>query len=518
MALFGKKKNEDGGATESQTAGKGNGTGGGSGKKGAAGAPDPGKAEPFFKHAQAMHDASNYEYAVTLWLQGLRQAPASMKGMEGFYDSCQSFIAKRGKFGPTKEQEKPFGGKSQFPQIEKMLVQLLQWGTRPLDSAVGVKALEAMAKVSEVDLSEPLYWVAEKVLEFGRREKKPKKDTFVRMKDLLREAGIYSLAVKAGETAVELDPNDSPLQAEIRNLSAQATMSTGGYEDSGQAGGFRANIRDTSKQRELEEEERIVKTEDVIERAILKSQADYESRPEDNAALLKYVRAILDRGTPSDEKIAYTLLLQAHERTHEFRFRQQAGEIKMRQGRRKVAALKKNAVENPEDAGAQEMYAKGQRALLKLEAEEYALRVKALPTDLLPKFELGKRLFALGQYEESIGLLQKAKDDPKRRAECLNYLGRAFLELGWQDEAIGMLREAINAHAVPGDDTHRDLRYGLMQALESKARESRSMTDAEEAVKIASSIAIEQISYKDIRDRRAGLQELVKELRAEAAT
>lgn len=506
MALFGKKKSGGGKGGDEPAVATG------------APAPDPGKAESFFKHAQAMHDASNYEYAVTLWLQGLRQDPASMKGLEGFYDSCQAFIAKRGKFGCTKDQEKPFGGKSQFPQIEKMLVALLHWGMRPLDAGAGVKAVEAISKVRGLDLSEPLYWVGEKVIEFGRRDKKPKKDTFVRLKDTFRDAGIYSLAVKAGESAVELDPNDGALQAEIRNLSAQATMSSGGYEQSGQAGGFRANIRDTSRQRQLEEEDRIVKTEDVIERAILNAQADFESRPEDNAALLKYVRALLDRGTPADEKLAYSLLLKAHERSHEFRFRQQAGDIRMRQARRKVAMLRKKAEQNPDDAEAREMYAKGQRALLKLEAEEYELRVKALPTDLLPKFELGKRLFALGQYEESIALFQKAKDDPKRRSECLNYLGRAFLELGWQTEAIDMLREAIKAHAVPGDETHRDLRYGLMKALEGKARDDRDLDAAEEAAKVASGIAIEQISYRDIRERRTALQELVKELREAAAT
>lgn len=502
MALFGKKKNGDDGGDAPSPNG--------------AAAPNPAKAESFFKHAQAMHDASNHEYAVTLWLQGLRQDLTSMKGLEGFYESCQAFIAKRGKFGPTKDQEKPFGGKSPFPSIEKSLVALLNWGTRPLDGNAGVKVLEAMSKVDQLDLSEPVFWIGEKVIDAGRRDKKPKKDVFIRLKDIFRDAGIFALAVRAGESAIEIDPNDSPLQAEIRNLSAQATMTSGGYEQTGQAGGFRANIRDTSKQRQLEEEERIVKTEDVIERSITNAQADYESRPDDSAALLKYVRALLDRGTSADEKLAYTLLMQAHERTREFRFRQQAGEIKMRQARRKVAALKKQAIENPEDADAREMFAKGQRALLKLEAEEYELRVQALPTDLLPKFELGKRLFALGQYEESIALFQKAKDDPKRRAECLNYLGRAFLELGWQDEAVGMLREAINAHPVPGDETHRDLRYGLMQALESKARDERDLEAAEEAAKIASSIAIEQISFRDIRERRAGLQDLVKELRAGA--
>lgn len=499
MALFGKKKE--------------------GGEEGGVGSgvfrPDPKKAESFFKHAHAMHETTNFEYAMTLWLQGLRQDPTNMRALESFWESCQAFIAKRQKFGATKEQEKNFGGKSSAPPaVERLLVALLGWGTKPLDSVAGLKVVEALTKVEGIDLSEQIYWVGEKALLTARREKKPKKETFVKLKDLFVEAGVFALAVKAGEAAVELDPTDGALQAEVRNLSAQATMSSGGYEETGQAGGFRANIRDTSKQRELEEEERIVKTEDVIERAILRAKADYESRPQDTSAIQRYARALLDRGTPADEKAAFALLSKAYEETHEFRFRQQAGEIKIRQGRRKVALLRKEAESETASPEAKELYAKGQRALLKLEAEEYALRVRAYPTDLGYKFELGKRYFELGKLQEAIELFQVARDEPKRRAECLSYLGRAFLELGWQVEAIDMLREAIEAHEVPSDETGRELRYGLMRALENKAREERGLEAAEEASRIASGIAVEQISFKDIRERRASLQELVRELRA----
>lgn len=479
---------------------------------------DSTKAAQFFEHARTMHEAANEEYAATLWLQGIARDPASMTGLEGFYESSQAFVASRGKFGPSKDQLKAVRNIKAAASVTRLIPALLQWGTCPLDAGAGLKVVEAMNKIDGIEMAECVYWVGEKVLTAARRSKKTKKDTFVRLKNVFVGAGVFDLGVMAGEIALELDPEDRVLQSEIRNLSAQVTMSSGGYEQTGQAGGFRANIRDAEGQRRLEDQDRLVKTEDVIERAIHDAQQDYESRPEDTAAIMRYARALLDRATSADEKTAFDLLTAAYAQTKEFRFRQQAGDIRIRQARRKIAQLRRRVEAAPEDAAAKDAYRKGRRALLKLEADEYALRIKAYPTDLGLKFELGKRLYELGRYEESIELFQAARQDAKRRARCLSYLGQAFLSLGWQDEAIETLRAAIEAHPNPNDEISRGLRYGLMAALEKKAADGRDLAAAEEAAQIASGIAVEQITFRDIRDRRTALQTLIKDLRAASSS
>ena len=501
MALFGKKK------------------------EGAADAPqhddsktptaDPAKAASFFDRAHTVHETSNYEYAVTLWLQGLAQDPTSLTGLEGLAESAQALVATRGKFGPTKDQEKAARDAKAATGVSRLIHALLHWSTRPLDQSTGIKALEAMAKIDGLDLAESAYWLGERVLAAAERDPKVKKDVLVRLKGLFQAVGAFDLAVRAGEAALRMDPHDRALDTEVRNLSAQATMTSGGYERSGADGGFRANIRDTETQRRLEEEDRLVKTDDVVERLIVNAKADYESRPDDPAAIRKYARALLERGDPADEKTAFNLLTQAFSATNEYAFRLAAGDIRMRQGRRKVAALKKAAEAG--DAEARAQHAKTARALLKLEAEEYADRAKNYPTDLIIKFELGKRLFELGRLEDSIEMFQAARREPKRRAECLSYLGQAFLDLGWETEAIDTLRDALAAHPNEQDEIGRGLRYALMSALEGQARESRDLAAAEEAARIASGIAVEQLGFRDIRQKRTMLQSLVKELRAESA-
>jgi hypothetical protein len=53
-----------------------------------------------------------------------------------------------------------------------------------------------------------------------------------------------------------------------------------------------------------------------------------------------------------------------------------------------------------------------------------------------------------------------------------------------------------------------------MDALAKHAEDTRDLSAAEEAYKIGSGIAMQQISYRDIRDRRDALQKLIKELKA----
>lgn len=504
MAIFGRKKTaeaEANGATDESSNDK---------DSGVPFASDPSKAARFFDRAKAVHESTNYEYAMTLWLQGMRMDPTSVSGLDSFLQSALAFASTAKRDKPTKEQAKNFGGRG---PLEKYLEELLIWGMKPGDVARAIRVVEAAAKLG---LSEPGYWVGERALPMATRDK-PKKDQLLKLMEAFRKLGAYDLAVKAGEHALALDRSDANLDADVRNLSAQMTMSKGGYEQTGQAGGFRANVRDIEAQRRLEEETSIVRSQDAATRVVDAAKADYESRPSDPNAIARYARALTERGLPEDEKTAFELLMKAYKETSEFRFRQSAGDLRIRHARRKLSQIRKSLAEKPDDAELAEKVAKANDAFLKMEIEEYKLRVENYPTDLTLKYELGVRHFQLGQHEEAIALFQEAQGDPKARTRCLNYLGQSFLSLGWMDEAIDTLRRALDAVESKKDEFALEVRYTLMSALERKAREQTDAPAAEEAYKIASGIAIEQINYRDIRARRDALQALMRELKSGAS-
>ncbi|TVQ29874.1 MAG: hypothetical protein EA376_14605 [Phycisphaeraceae bacterium] len=507
MALFGKKKETDQADDAASTEDAGRIATESNGDEKGLYKADAAKAARFFEHARTVHETGNHEYAMTLWLQGLRQDPTSFTGLEQFWQSALEFRRTMRKPGPTRDQSRSFDGKG---PVERFLVALLNWGTRPGDTSAGVKAVETSVKLG---LAESAYWIGDRVLGASLNDRKPKKDHYVRLKDLFSEIQAFDLAVKAGNLALNVDPTDSPLEAELRNLSAQAAMTKGGYEETGQEGGFRKNIRDADTQRRIQDESSLAKGEDAATRLLSAAKEDYDSRPTDNKTIAAYARRLLETNNPEHEKLAYQVLIKGYEDTKEFRFRQQAGDVKLRRARRKLRQLRDAAAEKPDDEKLQATLKDAERKFIEMEIEELTLCVDAYPTDLSFKYQLGRRHFLLGQYEKAIEFFQEAQNDAKSRVQVLNYLGQSFLALGWHTEAVESLRSGIKNHPSEKDDLGLELRYGLMRALEAKARAERDTNDAEEAMRLASGIAMQQISFRDIRERRDELRQLVQELK-----
>ncbi|MFG0258064.1 MAG: tetratricopeptide repeat protein [Phycisphaerales bacterium JB043] len=498
MALF--KKNQTG--EGSGDSGDGSATGG------QGPAFDPGKAERWFAHAKTSHESTNYEYATTCWLKGLAFDPANLEALQSFLNSAQAYAQGAKKAGPSKDQVKNVGGKT---PVDKYMTSLLQWGTsQPLDAGAAVKATEHAASLG---LTASARWIGEFALRSARGEAKPKKDTFVRLKDSMIKVDAYDIATKAAEDAVTIDPGDVVLKDEIRNLSAQAAMNTGGFENADEEGSFRQRIKNADEQQKIREQQQVVKTEDVAERVVSEAKADYESRPDDTHAAGKYVRALLERGTAADEQEARRVLKELYESTKEFRWRQQLGDLEIRIERRKVVAARKKLEESPGDESLKTEYQKIYSAFIEKEAQEYEARVEAYPTDTKFKYELGRRLYILGKYPEAIKHLQEAQEDSKLRTHVLHILGQAFEKLGWHAEAVDMLRQSVESHHSDSDELGMNLRYALLGALENQAKQDKNLDSAEEALKLASALAMKRIDYKDVVEKRQTLQQLIVALK-----
>ena len=498
MALFNRGKSGDNGDGEDSGGSKGSFT------------PNPDAAVKFFEHAKAAHDSTNYAYAMTLWLQGLKQDPTSRTGLEHFFDSAARFLSDNPKAkGPTKEQAKNFNGKG---DVGKYQVALLNWGTKPEQWQNGLKAMEIAEKL---DLTESAYWIGERVLARAMGDGKAKKDAFVTLMRTFASIGGYDKAVLAGQKALQLDPADSKLDHEVRNMSAESTMSSGGYDKTGSDGGFRSNVRDSEKQKDLEASERVVKSEADLDRLIDAALADHNQRPDDAAAAKKLGRLLLERGGKDDEKATINLYARMHKTTGVYSFKKDAGDIQMRVGRRNLRALVEKAQGDPTNEELLAKVAAGKKQLLEFEVQQFRERVTEYPTDLKLRYELGRRLLELGDLEGAIESLQLAQGAAGYGAAINRSLGEAFGQMGFAIESINAYRSAIKDHPTETDELAIELRYGLMLALKKQAEENTDLEAAEEAFGLAAWIASRKISFRDIRDQREQLQTLVKSLRSQ---
>lgn len=473
--------------------------------------PDPQKAAKFFEHARTTYESTNYQYAMQLWLQGLKHEPDNMDALEGFFRSAAAFSGESKK-GPDRSVVKALEGKE---PTARYATALLDHATKPLDAGNALKVFDAATKL---DLSEPGYMLGERAIAIVSRDKKTKKDSWVKLMDLFAKLGAFDKATACGERAVAMDPSDGPLQNRVRNMSAEATITNAGFGDGKvEAGAFKKNIRNLEQQQKLDEQDRIAKDSSTQENLIERAEQDYASRPEDIPAAEQLIRRLLERGEEADEVRAYQIARQAHERSGKSSFRVTAGDINLRQARRKVAAIREQA-KDATDEKSKRTLAAADAKLLDMEMKEFEWRVAEFPSDNGYKMQLASRLILKGAsdaqaYEAAIPLLQKSKTDPKLRAEAMRLLGEAFSAIGFLSEAIASTREAVAAHGDGSDPKAMGLQYSLMKLLTRSAQESADVAAAEEAEKIASKIALQDFGYRDIREQRDAIKKLLGELR-----
>ncbi|MCA9277207.1 MAG: hypothetical protein KDA29_14390 [Phycisphaerales bacterium] len=467
----------------------------------------PKKAKAFFAHAVTSHQSENYEYAMQMWLKGLQWDPSSMDGLHGFLKSAEVFSVSNKK-GVSKETKSVVSAKG---PIGKYSGALLDFGLKRMDTGTAIKVTSAAAALG---LNEPVKLLGEHALKLALNDPKQKKDMFVKLLEAFAAAGSYKLAAVAGENACRMDPSDADLQHQVRNMLAQSTMTSGGYDDK-ESGGFRKNIRDADKQLQLEQEDSVAKTDSTKDSMVIRTQQEHEQRPDDIPTLEKYAKALITRGKGTDELKAMTLLNQAYKQTNSFRFRKQAGEINLMRMRRALDKLRTAAQANPTDTEAQEKLAKATEQFNKQHTDELKLQVEHYPTDLSLKYKLGKIQFERGDYDGAIEQFQQAQSDPKIRRDVLNLMGKSFLALGgWEDAAITTFGQALDGITDENSELGMDIRYGLMEALMAKAQKDNDASAAQEADKIAAGIAIQQFSYRDVREKREQIKAMLTELKA----
>ncbi len=469
----------------------------------AAFAPD--KAEKFFGHARTVAETGNFEYAMQLYLSGLRFDPNNMTAMQAFFQASYQFLSSpEGKKGPGKDTTKSVADAT---DVHRYLKSLLDWAMKPTEAELAVQALE---KACTLNLQEPANWIGERALGACLREKKPEKRRIMRVVDAFVKVQQWEKAIASAEQALRLDPSDGELGKRIREMAANATMTKGGYGKTGQEGGFRDNIRDVKKQQELEAADRISKTDDTIEMLIERAEAELIKRPTDLPTMEALAKRLLERGKPADEERVHAMYMQMFSAHGQFRYREQAGDIRIRQKARKVRELRAMLEKTPDSEMIQRMKAQEERELTQLEADEFALRVENYPTEMNRKYELAKRYMTLERYDDAIALLQETQQDAKLRLTSQNLLGLAFLRIGYHEESVQVFRQALERVDMAGE-LELELRYHLMLALIEQGKATKDPATLRDADKQASTIAMKQFNFRDIRARREEIKKLLAE-------
>jgi len=479
---------------------------------------DPRKAKPWFDRAETVAETSNYDYALECYLNGLKQDPGNLPKHEALREVAFRRKAKGGK--PAGFFEALKGGGSNA--IDKMLNAEKLMCKDPLNVRLARDvmrlAVAALNEDEDVDLLDFVEWVGRIVMDLNHKSKKPHKNVYLQARDLFYKAGLLDRAVTACRLAVQLDPKNTTLMHELKDLEAEHySASSTNEEGTIEKGTFRQNIKDADKQQALAQDAAVSRTERMVEETIQRRRGEYEEDPSDIDRINKFVDALLKKPGEEAEKEAIEVLQSAYAQTSQYRFKVRMGDIQMRAMARRLAAMRKKVLENPDNAELKREFKKAEASRLVFELNEYADRVKNYPTDITLRFEYARRLFYTGKLDEAIATFQQAKSDPKHRSRAHWYLGQCYQKQGWFDEAIETVREGLENHQ--GDQRGlMDLRYLLMQALCEAAKRNSDVESAREAQRTASTILQEDINYRDIRERMNEIRALVEQLQSQAKT
>jgi len=330
--------------------------------------------------------------------------------------------------------------------------------------------------------------------------------------ELFQSAGAWDQAIKVGQAALAAKPEDAVLERALNELAAERAMTQGGYDQMGtEEGGFKKFVKDIDKQRELEEDESLAGSAGSAERVIARAKKELEENPNSPDAVSAYVKVLKKHASPENIKLAFQVLMHGFKVTKQYRFRMEAADIKISMAANQILQLEEELASSPDEA-LQEKYDSSIAELRAFKKQEYQERAANYPTDRKIRFQLGELAIEDGDTNLAMECFQKAKDEPRLRVRAGQELGRCFASEGWYSEAVGEFKESIKALAGSDNDTELSLRYDLMQSLAKKAETDDNIDLAKEAMVICSGIARKDISYRDIRDCRRKLDDLVKKL------
>ena len=270
-------------------------------------------------------------------------------------------------------------------------------------------------------------------------------------------------------TCCARSPDDGELKQALKDLSARKTMDEGGYTAlEGGQGSYRDILKNKKEAVSLEQEKRVVKTEDVTERLI----GEYEARLQTEPNNLKLVRSLAELYT---QKKQFDRALELYDRVknsemgNDPSLERAIADTIVRRFDYQVEQL------DPARAGLRRAGGENPGRETRLSRSPNA---RSAWKNIRPTWPSGSRwaqlYFQAGKISEAIQEFQKAQGNPHKRLAAMSYLAQCFAKRKMFDLAARTLQNAIKEKPV-FDDEKKDLIYNLGCVLESMGKKEEAI-------------------------------------------
>lgn len=431
----------------------------------------------------AAYHKDNFDYAITLLAEALRKEPA-------FFDARQTLRAAQFKRAGARRGgffKRMLGHGQAAPLLARAQLALR---TNPADALpLAEQILEddpanaaAHKLLAEAAGQLGLHRTAVLSLEIVFKNAPGDRDAALRLARALIAAGQGPRADKILADLLAANPADLEVAQVYKDLGARRSLNEQGYAKlEGGGGSYRDVLRNEAEAVSLEQEQRVVKSEDVADKLI----AEHEARLAAEPGNLKLLRTL---GELYTQKKQFDRALAAFQRIADAEGKVDPGleraviDTRLKQFDDEAAAAPDAAV----------------RARIGAERDAFRLAelqklVERYPADLYLRYDFGAACLAAGKVTEAIRELQRAQNNPNRRVPAMGLLGEAFARRGMLDLAVRTLENALKEKAV-FDEEKKALLYQLGRVYEQQGR-------ADQAVEQFKLIYEADIGYRDVADK-----------------
>lgn len=418
--------------------------------------------------AIAAVELRNYDYAVSLIQTILKETPEFLDGRK---------LLRKAEVIATKGKKSMFGGFSTqslkaAQTLKKDPRAALELAEKMLESdpynAQGNHLLKDAALA--LDLRETAVFALRTIAEGNPKDTK----VLHELGELLYKDGDNEAAVEIYNKIVEIDPSDLRALKRGKDAAASNTMKSGGWET---AKDYRDLIKNKEEAVSLEQKNRVVKSEEVIEAQLAEYHQRVEKEPE-NIDLARRIGDLYEQqGTIQSAIDWYSYANDLSKGSDNWLLRK-VSDLQLRQitegikERKEWLAL---AGEDHEESPriAQELQDLEKQAITWKLAESRK-RVERNPTDLQFRFELGEQLINAGDYTAAIPELQKARNNPAVRIKAMGLLAQCYVGKNMLDLAIKTFGEAAS-ELLEMDATKKDILYKMGMAHDQLGQREKAI-------------------------------------------
>ena len=314
----------------------------------------------------------------------------------------------------------------------------------------------------------------------------PNNMTFLHtLAELYRAADQPRKSQDVYEHMLELSPNDPDVISAMKDVTTLVHMSSTKIEE---AESYRDMMRDTKQAVNIEQENKVVRSEDMINNLIEETQKRMEEQPENLAYVRKMADLYMQKG---DYDNAQKSLEKAMEKEGgDPSLQKMLGDVKIKRVDVRLKELKAEIEKNPGDAQIKQQMVELQTQRDLLNMEEAERRVRSYPNDLSFRYELAVLYYKKGRINEALEQFQTSQRSPQLQIMSLNYLGLCFREQKMHDLAINQFQKAEKA-SVLMDNNKKEIIYNLGETYEQMGKKDEAMVQFKKLYEV-------DINYRDV--------------------